>query len=167
MAPKYSGPPFAELRKCFTDLVRYGLTPQTISDKGAVLMELKIICERRQPLPDSATDDAHEGADMVAVLDVLTKAIDRAHIPASTDRRVLRFVLPIHENYRGASLSARRTAAGENIFDGDRVLTPGTIRTSYEPKALDWLGVVLVKLEAEQRSETPPTGDFPRLEPEP
>ncbi len=128
-------------------------------------MELEIVREKRDTLPDSATDDAHEAADMAAVLEVLTTAVDRAYIPASTDRRVLRFVLPIHEEYRGASLTARRTAAGENIFDGDRVVTPGTIRTSYEPKALDWLAVVLVKLEAERRGETAPTRDFPHLEP--
>jgi len=165
MAPKYSGPSFSDIRACFTNVVRYGLTPQTVSDRGSVLMALEIVREKRAELPDSATDDAHEAADMAAVLEILTKAVDRAHIPASTDRRVLRFVLPIHDNYRGASLTARRTAAGENIFDGDRVVTPGTIRTSYEPRALDWLSVVLVKLEAEQRGEIAPTADFPHLEP--
>lgn len=165
MAPKYSGPPLADIRKCFTDLVRYGLTPQSVSDRGATLMEMQIVLEKRPSLPDSATDDAHEAADMAAVLDVLTNAVDRAHIPASTDRRVLRFVLPIYDDYRGASLSARRTVAGEKIFDGDRVVSSGTIRTSYEPKALDWLGVVLVKLKAERRGEPPPAAEFPQLKP--
>jgi hypothetical protein len=165
MASEYSGPPFAGIRECLTNLVTYGLTPQAVSDRGAVLMQLEIVLAEREPVPDDATEKEHEAADMAAVLSVLDKAVDKAHIPSSKDRRVLRHVLPIYEQYRGAPLKARRTAAGENIFDGDRVVAPSTIRTSYEPKALDWLGVILIKLEAEKRGEAPPT-DVPRLQPD-
>jgi hypothetical protein len=127
-------------------------------------MKLEIVRERRRQ-PTERTDDAQEAADMAAVLAVLAEAVDKTHIPASTYRRVLRFVLPIHDTYRGTKLTARRKVAGEKIFDDDRVLTSGTIRTSYEPLALDWLGVTLVKLEAEHRGERPPKNGLPNLTP--
>ncbi|HUB73954.1 MAG TPA: hypothetical protein VL979_07960 [Solirubrobacteraceae bacterium] len=169
MAPEYSGTPFSDIRQCLTALVRHCLTPQTVGDRGAALLSLKIVEDERTPPAEPATDDQHEAADMAAVLSVLSKVVDKQHIPSSKDRRVLRFVLPIYEDHdgaplRGAPLLSRRTIAGEEVIDGDKVVAPATIRTSYEPKALDWLGVILVQLEAERRGEEPPA-DLPHLAP--
>lgn len=163
MAPEYSGPRYVEVRKCLTNLVRYGLTPQTLSEKGTVLMQLKIVQAERELPPESATDDAQEAADLAAVLTVLNHAIDKAHIPSSKNRRVLRNVLPIFGELRGEPLKVRRTVAGERFVDGAHKVGPDTIRTSYEPTALDWLGAILVKLEAESRGEEPPTDELPQL----
>jgi hypothetical protein len=163
MAQPYSGPPFERIRKCLTDLVTSGISVDSVAVKGAALLELQIVANACCTLPDDADDEAHDVADTEALLDVLGQAASRSHIGNRRYRRVLRHVLPLYnvpgyERYRNMPLEERRTAAGENLTgnENDPAVRASTIRTYYEPRALDQLGVALIRMEAKERDEEPP-----------
>jgi hypothetical protein len=169
MAEAYSGPSYVRIRKSLTDLVTLGLSPYSVAEKGAALVELEILIRHRRGLNDNASDDERDAADADALLALLEEAVHRRRIASRKFRRVLRFVLPIYteegfEQYRDASLEARRTAAGQNLTgnEHDEPVEPSTIRTYYEPKALSKLAVVLIHMESEHRGETPPD-DLPNV----
>jgi hypothetical protein len=65
--------------------------------------------------------------------------------------RLLRYLLPLQAEYLGKSIKERRIATGMNMTK--KPVKPGTIRTCYEPRALDELAKVLVEMEAEHRGE--------------
>jgi hypothetical protein len=52
-----------------------------------------------------------------------------------------------------------RSAGNEN----DKPVEPSTIRTYYEPRALNQLAVVVIRMEAEHRGEDPPA-DLPYVQ---
>jgi hypothetical protein len=169
-AAPYSGPPFGTIRKNLTDLVTLGLSPYGVAEKGQALMELQIVLDRRTKLSADADDDVRDVADADALVTLLGEAVERKRIPNRRYRRVLRYMLPLYtipgyEQYRGTSLEDRRDAAAQNLTgeQNGKTVEPSTIRTYYEPRALNQLAVVLIMLEAEHRGEEPPAS-LPRVQ---
>jgi hypothetical protein len=171
MAAPYSGPPYAKIRKNLSDLVTLGISPYSVAEKGRSLLELQVVTQKRSTLPADADDDKRDAADADALLALLGEAVDRERISNRRYRRVLRYVLPLYlvpgyEQYRNATLDERRDAAAQNLTgnENDKAVEPSTIRTYYEPRALNQLGVVLIRMEAAHRGgeELPP--DLPRVQ---
>ncbi len=163
MTQPYSGPPFERVRKNLTDLVTSGISVDSVAVKGTALLELQIVTKACRALSDDADDETRDEADTEALLDVLGQASSRTHIGNRRYRRVLRHVLPLYnvpgyERYRNMPLEERRTAAGENLTgnENDPAVRASTIRTYYEPRALDQLAVSLIRMEAKVRNEEPP-----------
>jgi hypothetical protein len=74
------------------------------------------------------------------------------------------YTVPGYEEYRDVPLAGRRIAAGNNLTgnDKDPPVEPSTIRTYYEPKALNQLAVILIEMETQQRDEAFPD-DLPNV----
>jgi hypothetical protein len=168
-AAPYSGPCFEAIRKNLTDLVTLGISPYSVAEKGQALLELQVVTEKRKPLPPNAEDDDRDVADADALVALLDEAVKRERISHRRYRRVLRYMLPIYvrsgyEQLREASLKDRRSAVAEDLTGkkNGKTVEPSTIRTYYEPRALNQLTVVLILLEAERRGEKPP-GDLPQV----
>ena len=166
----YSGPPYKKIRKNLSELVTLGISPYSVAEKGRELLELQIVTQKRRELPAGADDDKRDAADADALLTLLGKAVDRQRINNRRYRRVLRYVLPLYivpgyEQYRNAPLEERRNAAAQNLTgtEDDKHVEPSTIRTYYEPRALNQLAVILIRMEAEHRDEDPPA-DLPRVQ---
>ena len=154
MPTPYSGPKEESLRNDLARIVREGLEPYWISEVGGDLLTLEIV--RCRVPPEILDDDGDEAEDAKAkaLVAVLTEAVDL--IGQRKYRRVLRYVLPIRKEYLGKPVKERRVAAGQNLKDGKKAVKAGTIRTHYEPKALDQLARMLVKMESEHRGEMSP-----------
>lgn len=170
MADSYSGPPFPKIRSNLSDLVTLGISPYSVAEKGRALLELQVVTHKRRDLPAGADDDERDAADADALLALLGEAVDRQRMNNRRYRRVLRYVLPLYivpgyEEYRYASLEERRDAAAQNLTgnENDKPVERSTIRTYYQPRALNQLAVVLIRMEAEHRSEDPPA-DLPRVQ---
>ena len=126
--------------------------PSNVADNGGVLLELELVAGRLE-LDLKADEDTQNAAYAVALIAVLDEAVVKPRIPRGKHRRILRYVLPLIPDYLGTTIKERRTAAGEHLTDGKKVVKPGTIRTykDYEPAALDELARVLVEMETECR----------------
>lgn len=151
------------LRKRLTRLLADGLVASNVYDNGDELLELEIVRSRLR-LADDADEDAEATAYAAALTSVMDEAVVKPRIPRGKHRRILRYVLPLMPDYLGTTIKARRTAAGEHLTDGKKVVKAGTIRTyrEYEPAALDELARVLAEMEAEHRrngSADAPTSD--------
>jgi hypothetical protein len=147
----YSGPAIADVRKSLAEVVTGGLVPGNVAEKGGVLLELQIVVNRLK-LPAKANEDARDSAYAKALTAALKDAVEGGRILFRKHRRLLRYVLPLEKEYLNKSIKERRTAAGKNLSDGKPV-GAGTIRTYYEPRALDELARVLVEMEAAARGE--------------
>jgi hypothetical protein len=159
MAEPYSaGPDLETLRKDLAALITGGVVPSNLAEHGGQLLELKIVTSQLEGLDEDADEDEQEAAYAKAFLQVLEAAVVKKRIPQRKHRRILKYVLPLKKELRGTAIKERRTAAGKNLTDGKKAVTPGTIRTykEYEPKALDELARVLVEMEAEHRDEMSP-----------
>jgi hypothetical protein len=136
------------LREGLSDLVREGLVPYNVGENAGALLELAIVQDRRKPLADDADESTRDSAHTDALTSVLAEAVDRPIIGGKA-RRLLQHVLPLKQELLGASIKERRTEAGKNLKPGKKTIKPGTIRTYYEPKALDKLVEALVGMERE------------------
>jgi hypothetical protein len=154
MAEPYSGPALADIRKNLAGLVTDGLVPYNIAEKGGTLLELEIVRSLVDGDPD-ADDDESEAALAAAVESVLQEAVNKERMPIRRYRRVLKNVLPLKEELVGKPINDRRAAAAQDLKDGKAPVKPGTIRTYYEPRALDDLARVLIEMEAEHRGQRP------------
>lgn len=152
MAEPYSGPPLADIRKNLADLVTNGLVPYNVAERGGALLEMEIVRSRVEGDPD-ADDDESEMALASAVESVLRDAVTKDRMRIRRHRRVLKNVLPLKEELLNAPINERRAAAAHDLRDGKKSVKPGTIRTYYEPRALDDLARVLVEMEAERRGQ--------------
>jgi hypothetical protein len=151
----YSGPTLAAIRKSLAELVTGGLVAYNVAEKGGALLRLELVRERLQAPTgaDADSEDARDAAYAQALVAVLKDAVEGdGRILFRKHRRLLRYVLPLKEEYAKKSIKDRRTAAGKDAADGKPVKA-GTIRTYYEPRALDELARVLVEMEAEKRGE--------------
>jgi hypothetical protein len=158
----YSGPGFAALRRNLAALIAKGLVPYNVAEKGQDLLSLSVVSSRVHLNGHGPDDeDAREAASAAALASVLEEAIASARI-GRTNRRVLKNVLPLRDDLAGKSVEERRNAAGEDI-KGDSRVSPGTIRTYYEPKALNALAVALVEMEAAYRGEQFPEDALPAV----
>lgn len=156
MAEPYSGPKLEDLRQNLTDLIAKGLVPYNIAEKGGSLLSLRIVTSKLQ-LEDDADEDESDAAYATALVAVLNEAVTKKRMRTRRYRRTLRYVLGLKEEYLGRTVAERRIAAGENIKDeGEDPVKPDTIRTYYEPRAVNELAGVLVKMEAKHRGESPP-----------
>ena len=158
MAAPYSGPALDDLRKNLAELVTAGLVPYNVAEKGGSLLELAIVTARLT-VDEDADEDERDAAYAEALVAVLKEAVTKERMPFRRYRRVLKYVLPLKEDYLGKSIEERRTAAGQELTDGKKAVKPGTIRTYYEPRARDDLARVLVEMETEHRGESPPDSD--------
>jgi hypothetical protein len=154
MAEPYSGLGVEGVRERLAGLIAKGLTPNNIANKAGELLDLGIVTSRLRPAADAASED--ERAYAPALVAVLKEAVTRDRMPKRGYRLILRCVLPLKDELVGKSVTERRTAAGEALLEEDGVVQPSTIRTYYEPRALDNLATVLVAMEAEHRGEDPP-----------
>jgi len=149
----YTGPKLHDLRKNLTALVARGFVVDNVVDNGDQLLELRIVTNR-VTLDDGADEDVQEIATAKAFVALVTEVVgDKKLVRQRKHRRLLRYVLPLLDEYMGKGLEERRTAAGANMTSGDEVIKPGTVRTYYEPRALDELARVLVEMEAAHRGE--------------
>jgi hypothetical protein len=132
------------VRKALARVVTDGLVPYTVLDEGWPLLELEIVHSRVETHDDTSEND-RAVAYTKALTTVLQEAVESDRISGKS-RRLLRAVLPLKPEYLGRSVKERRIAAGKEMKDGKKV-QPGTIRTYYEPKALDKLTEVLLEME--------------------
>lgn len=154
--PPYAGPKVDVLRKNLAGLVAAGFVPYNVADKGEDLLELQIVTSR-VALGEEADEDQRETAIAEAFIALVREdVVKKKRVRQRKYRRLLRYVLPLDKDYIGKDVEERRTAAGENLTGGSKVVKPGTIRTYYEPRALDELARVLGEMEAELRGEAPP-----------
>jgi hypothetical protein len=153
----YSEPTFEKLRPNFAELVTQGLQPYHVAEVCGELLQLGLVTSRLD-LAEDATEDERETANAHALTAVLAEAVEHPKIRRKA-RRVLKHVLPLIEEYLGTSIKERRTAASKAIKDGKKSVKPGTIRTYYEPKALDKLTEVLIEMEADHRSKMQPDSE--------
>ena len=126
-----------------------GLVTDNVAEKGGELLGLEIVAGQVQ-LPEGADEDERDQAFTEALTAVLKEAVERKLL-FRRHRRLLRYVLPLQAEYLGKSIEERRTAAGMNMTK--KPVKPGTIRTYYEPRALNELARVLVEMEADHRGE--------------
>jgi hypothetical protein len=154
MAEPYSGPALPDIRKNLADLVTDGLVPYNIAEKGGTLLELEIVRSQVAGDPD-ADDDETEAALATALESVLQDAVNKERMPIRRYRRVLKNVLPLKDELIGKPINERRATAAQDLKDGKAPVKPGTIRTYYEPRALDDLARVLIEMEAEHRGQRP------------
>lgn len=146
MAEEYSGPSKDRLRKNLGDLVTDGLLTYHVADVGGDLLELRIVIDRVE-LRKGASEDEHDAAYTKALTEVLAEAVEKPTIRGK-HRRLLKYVLPLKEEYLGKDVKKRRAAAAKAI-KGKKNVKPGTVRTYHEPRALESLAAVLVVMEAE------------------
>jgi hypothetical protein len=167
----YSGPAREALRKALAALVTGGLVPDNVVERGGDLLALEIVASRMmmpeeadRDNPDLAVaeeegerdqavteeEDERDQAVTEALVAVLTDAVEK-NLLFRRHRRLLRCVLPLRTEYLDKNIEERRAAAGEYMMK--KAVKAGTIRTYYEPRALDELARVLVEMEAKHRGE--------------
>jgi hypothetical protein len=144
--PEPSSDDLVTIRKALGKLIKEGLVSYHVADVGAPLVSLGIVQARlgrgHRNLSGDERDDAHANA----LREVLTEAIKHPTMGGKA-RRLLENVLPLKDELLGASPKERRTEAGKHIKNGKKLIKPGTIRTYYEPDALNKLAEVLVSME--------------------
>ena len=140
------------IRETLRKLVTDGLVPFNVGDNGGYLLELGLVQAARAKLDAEADEASRYEADTEALRSVLEAAVEHEDISGKI-RRLLRDVLPLDPELLGKSVRERRTIAGKDIRPGRSVVTAGTIRNHYEPKALDKLARVLWVMEQEFQVE--------------
>jgi hypothetical protein len=146
----YSGPALVALRKALAALVTGGLTADSVVERGGELLALDIVASRVEAL-DEDDEDKRDQAVTDSLTAVLAEAVEKKLL-FRRHRRLLRCVLPLRKELLGKNVEERRTAAGQYMTK--QSVKAGTIRTYYEPRALDELARVLVEMEAKHRGET-------------
>ncbi|HEX5852855.1 MAG TPA: hypothetical protein VFY36_07170 [Solirubrobacteraceae bacterium] len=146
--PQDSGPTYERVRRDLGRLVTDGLIPYNIAENGGELLRLAIV-RSRISIADDADESRLEAAEASALTEVLREAVTKRRMPRRKHRQILKYVLPLVDEYIGTPVERRRTAAGEHLTEGHKVIKPGTIRTyrAYEPEALDELARVLIEME--------------------
>ena len=147
MARPSATPEVERLRDLLAGLVTDGLGPYNIAENAGALLELEIV-RARVTLPPDASQDERDAAEADALLAVVREAVERLR---GRYRRLLSYVLPLNQEFVGKPIKERRTAAGKALKDG-KTVKAGTIRTYYEPRALEDLARVLVDMDAGHRS---------------
>ena len=148
------------MRRNLAGLIAEGLVPYNVAERGQHLLSLRVVEDRvRLNGHDAGGEHARDAAYTAALIAALEEAIEKPWIGGKS-RRVLRNILPLKEELLGKPVKERRTVAGREITQGHKVVKPGTIRTYYEPRALDSLAMALAELEAEYRGETSPNEAF-------
>lgn len=152
MADPYSGPKLADIRKRLGEMVTVGMAPKQVADVGEELLELEIVSSRVN-LTSTATEEEEDLAYAAALTALLREAVEP--LRPKRYRRLLKCALPLKKELLGKSIDERREAAAKavNKKDGKENVKPGTIRTYHEPRALDKLAEILIRMEAEFRGE--------------
>ena len=153
--PPYGGASPDVLRKSLAALVVDGLEPHNVADNAGELLELQIVSSR--VTFGEEADKGREIARAQTFIALVAEVVDKKRVRKGKYRRLLRYVLPLRKDLIGKNVNERRTAAGEHLTSGSKVVQPATIRIYYEPRALDELARVLVEMEAEVRGEAPPS----------
>jgi hypothetical protein len=133
------------IRRALAGLLTDGLLPWNVLENGGRLLDLEMV-RSRVDLDEDASEAEHAEAYARALVSVLSEAVTSDEVGGKS-RRLLNDVLPLNAEYLGAPVKERRTAAGAHLKPGKKAISPGTIRTYYEPKALDKLAEVLVQME--------------------
>jgi hypothetical protein len=139
-----------DLRRALSALVSDGLKPYNVGERGGRLLDLELV---RMKLPAEVRDDEdHKDYDDLAagaLREVLIGAVTKRYIDSRKHRRVLKAVFELREDdVIGQPLASRRDAAATAI-SGEKVIQAETVRTYYEPRALNALARALVRLENE------------------
>jgi hypothetical protein len=140
----------AAVRKALAELVTGGVMPYNVAAHGGVLLEFEIVISRLELTDDDANedDDKREEDYAAALVSVLGEAVVKARIPQRAYRRVLKCVLPLRDEYLGLAIKDRRIVAAQELKTPKKTIKPATVRTYYEPRALDALATVLLEMEA-------------------
>jgi hypothetical protein len=146
------------VRRGLARLVTEGLLPYHVAENCGVLLKLKIVSSRVEELPENASEDERDKAQTSALVAILREAVEHPHVRRKS-RRVLNHVLPLIDELLGKTIKERRTLAGQDLKEG-KTVKPGTIRTYYEPRALERLAAVLVDMEARFRGEVSPVAEL-------
>ena len=140
-----------DIRDALARVVTEGLdNPYNVGDNGGVLLRLAMVQSRLRVPPDATEAERYE-AYTKALTSVLAEAVEDKEMPGKS-RRVLKSILPLEPDLLGATLKQRRIEAGKNVMPREKV-KPGTIRTYHEPKALERLADVLMRLELASRKQ--------------
>lgn len=139
------------IRHALAGLVTDGLVPYNVLENGGVLLELEMV-RGRVDLDRNATESEHAEAYARALTSVLSEAVKSDEIGGKA-RRLLTDVLPLDAKYLDATVKDRRIAAGTDIRPGKKPVKWGTIRTYYEPKALEKIAEVLWLMELQFRQQ--------------
>jgi hypothetical protein len=141
------------IREALSRLVTDGLVPFNVTESGGFLLKLDLVRSLRAELDGDAGEIEIFQADAAALRPVLEDAVKHKSI-SGKHRRLLRDVLPLKDEHLGKSVKERRTEAGKDLKPGKKEdIGPDTIRTYYEPKALDKLTEVLWEMESEFRAK--------------
>jgi hypothetical protein len=148
----------ATIRESLGKLIKEGLVAYHVADVGGPLVGLGIVQAKLISGHGCLNGDERDEAHADALKEVLTEAINHP-VMGGKARRLLENVLPLKEELIGASPKERRTEAGKHIKNGKKVIKPGTIRTYYEPDALNKLAEILVSMEHDHRSTASADGN--------
>ena len=144
------GPSVQDIRKALSGLVTEGLIPYNISENGGCLLDLASVQARRKSVPKDAPEADRHAADAEALTSVLQDAVNHKDINGK-HRRLLQDVLPLRPELLGKTIKERRKEAGKNLKPGKKDIGPGTVRTYYEPKALEKIAEAVCQIESKFR----------------
>ncbi len=157
----YTGIEEQAVRERLGKLLKRGLVPRNVGNKAGKLLELRVVAEqiatvgkRRRPKDGEDEDDVRDAVAAEVLTAVLVIAVGR--MLTSDYRRLLKRVLPLKQELLGEEIAVRRAAAQAALAERGTSVELETLRTYYEPRALDELAWYLVLLEAEHRGESPP-----------
>ncbi len=121
-----------------------------VGDNGGCLLRLALFQVRLKDLDGDAKEAERYRAYGEAMRCVLAELVEDESVGGKS-RRVLHDVLPLNEEFRDMSITDRRIAASQHISPG-REVTPGTIRTYYEPRARQKFARVIWRAERDFRA---------------
>jgi hypothetical protein len=147
MAPSAEDPRWVPIRQALERLKRKGARWYWIREDGAALLELRCVKDAAEAIraerevPEETDSDGRAAA----VIQVLRECIAPR---TTTQARLVWILLDLGGAAREATLTERRTAAGEQFRGKDaKGVGPSAVRQTYEGPAFDWLTNVLLAYE--------------------
>jgi hypothetical protein len=123
-------------------LVTHGVDDTTLADAVAL-----------HRLPAVGGADPADPRTSTILHEALQAAIGRVSRPKQ--QTLLRIVLGLDPAVAGLTVQERRRIAGEQFRGGHKTVKPGTIRTYYEPRALEALATALLELGPPENAPMP------------
>jgi hypothetical protein len=152
MTSPYTGPQADDLSDALTAVITHGLRPYHVAEHGGVLLELELVVDRLH-LDRATNGNERDAAYAEALTEALREAVEQRMGRHARYRRLLEHLLPLKPELLSKTLHERRTAGGETMTEGKKVVSAGTVRTYHQPKAVAILSEVLVRMEAEKRGQ--------------
>lgn len=121
-----------------------------VGDNGGCLLHLALVRDRLADLDERTEESERFRALGKALRSVLAELLEDESVGGKS-RRVLYDVLPLNEALREMSIADRRVEASKHIRPA-REVTPGTVRTYYEPRARQKFARVIWRAERDFRA---------------